>query len=50
MKLFRRKGNARKKWRTRALLVDPHRTRIILELSTKPRRVPPWVYVKAENV
>ena len=30
MRLFGRKGEATKKWRLRALLVDPHETKITL--------------------
>jgi len=48
LRLFWRKGNAKKKWRLRARLVDPHKTKIILELTAKPRHVPPWVYGKIE--
>jgi hypothetical protein len=37
------------KWRSRAMLVDPHRTRITLAPSMKARRVPPWVYRNLQN-
>ena len=54
MRLFRRAGRARNKWRRQAWLVDPNRTRIIIvKESEKPlseeciteklRRVPSWV-------
>jgi hypothetical protein len=44
MKLFGRAGRARMKWRSRAMLVDPHKTKITLAVATKARRLPPWVY------
>jgi len=38
------KGKAQAKWRSRARLVDPHRTKITLVVGTRPKRLPPWVY------
>jgi len=42
MRLFGRKGEGLKKWRLKALLVNPHETKLILSSTSKPRRVPPW--------
>ncbi len=47
MKLFRRTGKAKKKWRGRAWLVDPRKTKLTLMTSdstVKPKHVPPWIY------
>jgi len=49
LKLFDKTGKARKKWRTRAMLVDPHKTRIRLAPTVKPRRIPPWVYKSLQS-
>jgi hypothetical protein len=46
---FRRKGNAKKKWRERAMLVDLSKTRIVFERSARPRHNPPWVHQKTEQ-
>jgi len=42
LKLFKRSGKARKKWRRKAWLVYPNKTRIVLESTGKPKHVPPW--------
>jgi hypothetical protein len=44
MRLFRRKGEGMKRWRLRALLVNPHETKLTLSSTSKPRRVPPWFF------
>jgi hypothetical protein len=44
LNLFWRKGKAKERWRVRAMLVDPHKTRITLGLTKKTKRLPPWVY------
>ncbi len=44
MNLFHRAGRGMAKWRSRAMLVDPHKTKINLAPASKPRRLPPWVY------
>lgn len=49
MRLSKRTGDGKKKWRERALLVDPHKTRITLEPTVKTKRVPPWIYRKTED-
>lgn len=44
MNLFHRAERGMVKWRSRAMLVDPHKTKIILAPASKPRRLPSWVY------
>ena len=42
MQLFKKLGRARKKWHTKALLIDPHKTRIlIVSACDEPTHVPP---------
>jgi len=44
LNLFWRKGKAKERWRVRAMLVDPHKTRITLGFTRRTKRLPPWVY------
>jgi hypothetical protein len=46
MNLLSRKGNAKKKWRARARMIDLRKTRLVLASSEIVKRVPPWVYRK----
>jgi len=46
MKLFGRKDEARKKWHSKAMLIDLHKTKITLIQTKKPKHVPPWIYKK----
>jgi hypothetical protein len=46
--LFGKARNAKKKWRTKALLVDPHKTRIFFEFTVRQKRSPPWIYRKVK--
>jgi len=46
MRLFRRKSSAVKKWHTRALMIDPNKTRITIVKSKKEKTIPLWVYRK----
>jgi hypothetical protein len=48
MKFFNKMGKAKKKWRRKAWLVNPSRTKIILVATASPklRHVPPWMYNK----
>jgi hypothetical protein len=48
MKLFSKMGKAKKRWRRKAWLVNPNRTKIILVgiASKKRQHVPPWIYNK----
>ena len=51
MRLFARK-NGKKRWREKALLVNPHKTRIILVTSKRqasPPHSPPWIHKKLEE-
>jgi len=43
MKLFGSPKNAVKKWRTRALFIDLHKTRVTICESDR-KHVPPWVF------
>jgi hypothetical protein len=51
MKLFNKIGKVRKKWRRKAWLVDPTKTKTILvaTASQKQRHVPPWIYDKESD-
>jgi hypothetical protein len=49
MKLFRRMGKAKKKWRRKAWLADPNKTRIIFESTTRPKHVPPWIFKEPDQ-
>lgn len=44
LRLLRKKNRAKRKWRTRAMLIDLHKTKITLELTYRfrQRRSPPW--------
>jgi hypothetical protein len=46
VKLFSRKSKAVKKWHSRALLIDPKKTKLILLGNDEVKSVPPWVYKK----
>ncbi len=46
MRLFRRKGHAVKNWHSRALLIDPKKTKLTLISKTATKQVPAWVYKK----
>ncbi len=37
-------GNAVKKWRAKAMLVDTHKTKLTIVSTSDSRHVPPWVY------
>jgi hypothetical protein len=43
MRPFRNPRNAIKKWRTRALFIDLHKTRITIH-EEKKKHVPPWIF------
>ena len=44
LRLLRKKNRAKRKWRTRAMLIDLHKTKITLELTYRFRQKhsPPW--------
>jgi len=46
LKLFKRKGKAVKRWRSKAWLIDPHVTKLaIIQVSSeKPEHLPPWMF------
>jgi hypothetical protein len=46
MRLFHRKRHAVKNWHTRALLIDPKKTKITIICKKAPKQVPAWVYKK----
>lgn len=46
VRFFSRKSRALKNWHTRAMLIDPKKTKIILLGNEEIKRVPPWVYKK----
>jgi hypothetical protein len=46
MRLFRRKGHAVKNWHSRALMIDPKKTRLTLISKKATKQVPAWVYKK----
>ena len=50
MELFGRRTRGVKKWRTKAMLVDFHKTKISLSHSRKPKRVPPWMYEEIKRI
>ncbi len=50
MELFGRRTRGAKKWRTKAMLVDFHKTKITLSPSRKPKRVPPWMYEELKRI
>jgi len=53
MKLFTRSKNGKKRWREKALLINPHKTRLILvagKRQTPLPHSPPWIYKKLENL
>lgn len=43
MKFFRKRNKAMKKWRVRAIFIDLHKTRIIIDAPGK-EHVPPWIF------
>jgi hypothetical protein len=46
MRLFRRKGQAVKKWHERAMMIDPKKTKLTIRRSKKVKDVPAWAYKK----
>jgi hypothetical protein len=46
MRLFRRKGHAVKNWHSRALIIDPKKTRLTLITKKATKQVPEWIYKK----
>jgi len=48
LRLFKRKGKAVKKWRSKAWSIDPKKTNltIILKKEKLSQQVPPWIYKK----
>ena len=46
MRLFSKKGHAVKNWHTRALLIDPKKTKLTLIRTHKAKQLPSWVYRK----
>ena len=46
MRLFSKKGHAVKNWHTRALLIDPKKTKLTLIKTQEVKQVPLWVYKK----
>lgn len=49
--MFRKKKKATKVWHKKALLVDPHRTKITLASTTtkKEKHLPPWLHKKRKR-
>jgi hypothetical protein len=41
--MFGHKKGQVKKWRSRARMIDPHKTKLTLETSSKAVHVPPWM-------
>jgi hypothetical protein len=53
MKLFARSKNGKKRWREKALLINPHKTRLILvagKRQTTLHHSPPWIYKRLEDL
>jgi hypothetical protein len=46
MRLFRRKERAVKNWHSRALIIDPKKTKLTLISRKATKQVPAWVYKK----
>ena len=46
MRLFWRKERAVKNWHTRALTIDPKKTKITIVRTKKDKQLPLWVYRK----
>ena len=46
MRLFNRKGRAVKNWHSRALIIDPKKTKLTLIRTHKAKQLPLWVYRK----
>jgi hypothetical protein len=46
VRFFRRKGRAVKNWHSRALMIDPKKTKLTLVSKKATKQVPPWVYKK----
>ena len=46
MRLFRRKSHAVKNWHSRALTIDPRKTKLTIINKKRTKQVPPWVYKK----
>jgi hypothetical protein len=49
LKLFNRTSKARNKWRRKAWLVDPNKTRIVFQVMEKREHVPPWLDKKLDQ-
>jgi hypothetical protein len=53
MKLFARSKNGKKRWREKALLINPHKTRLVFVAGRKQTtlpRSPQGIYKKLENL
>jgi len=48
LRLWNRKGNAVKKWRSRAWSIDPKKTNLTIVIKKKhlSQHIPPWIYKK----
>ncbi len=46
MRLFSKKGRAVKNWHTRALMIDPKKTKLTLIRTQEAKQLPLWVYRK----
>lgn len=44
-----RAGKPETKWRSRAMLIDLHTTKITLELADKSQRMPPWMFKRVQQ-
>lgn len=48
MNLFKKTGKAKEKWRTKARMIDLHKTKVTLLCATKPKpqpeHLPQWIY------
>ncbi len=46
MRLFRKKGQAVRKWHERAMMIDPKKTKLTIVRSKGVKNVPAWAYKK----
>jgi hypothetical protein len=48
LKLFNRRGQAVKKWRSRAWSIDPKKTNLVIVVNEAnlSQHAPPWIYKK----
>jgi len=46
MKFFGRKYKARKKWHSKAMVIDLSKTKVTLIKIKGSKHVPPWIYKK----